>query len=148
MFLISPQKLMNVEAKLSRDILKHLKTIFLNFLLFHYLPAPLLTTQEYRNRIRTCRAPALFSLKEKGAFRLVFFKWNTHQKLDLKQNKLQPDTQFIWSGFKLGFNPGLSLNPELSLVTVIKPIVNWRNRRFPTLSWNPNSSGFVWNQSK
>ena len=33
-------------------------------------------------------------------------------------------TQFIWSGFKLGFNPGLSLNHELNLVIVIKPIVN------------------------
>ena len=28
------------------------------------------------------------------------------------------------SGFNLRFNPGLSLNPELNLVIVIKPIVN------------------------
>ena len=33
-------------------------------------------------------------------------------------------TQFIWSGFKFGFNPGLGFNPELKLVLVIKPIVN------------------------
>ena len=27
-------------------------------------------------------------------------------------------SQFIWSGFKLGFKPGLSLNPELNLAIV------------------------------
>ena len=33
-------------------------------------------------------------------------------------------TQFIWSDSRVGFNSGLSYNPDLKPVIVIKPIVN------------------------
>ena len=58
-------------------------------------------------------------------------------------------TQFIWSGFKLGFNPGLSLNPELNLHPIYllwfqtKPGEFWFQLRFGNRWFRQFTIGFI-----